>query len=295
MTTGVERGRIAATNWAASAVYSAPVPGAWEPGPAALADIRLVSHPARCTRPGDLEASRFDLDLGARRPVSIIALMRHSLMGGVSARVRITGAADPGYSEGVTSTGWVSSLSRAHASAGLKWEGGNFWGGEPSPQELEAYGRDIIIPLSAPWSCRYLKCEIDDVANSRGFFDLGYLFVGDLLLPPYQFSRGASQGLVYRTVVDEAPSGHQIFDARKSARTHTIPFNATAKDGWAQLYDIAVLNGPQHPVLWLPTLNDPRHQFREAFLGRMTAPPAGRLIGPDGWRSTEITITEIIA
>lgn len=289
----LERARIAGTNLAETGTFSAPLPAAWSTPLTYLADAAIISKPARCVAPDVLAGAQFVLDTGRRGAISVVAILAHTLR--TTALYRLTYAADAGFSVGVQTTGWQPVVARIHNTVDLQWEDPNFWSGRPTERELAAYGRNLVVPLDPTWSGRYLKVELDDAGNPAGFFDLGFLFVSNAFSPAINFSRGATQSLEFRTLADETPSGHMVFEPRKSRRVHTVPFNATTKDGWARLYDLSVLNGPQSPVLFVPTLRDPKHLFRECFLGRLTAPADGEIIAARGLRRTSITISEIIA
>jgi hypothetical protein len=291
--TMLERARIAGFNLADGGTFATPVPGQWSKPLTNLTDAAIISKPARCTNPANLAASQFTLDTGRRSPISFVALLAHTLQ--ATALYRLTYASDAAFTVGAETTGWLPVVPRIFDTALLDWEDPNYWSGRPTERELAAYGRNIIVSIEPAWSGRYLKVEIDDTGNPAGYFDLGYLFVANAFTPPFNFSRGAVQGLEFRTLADEAPSGHMVFEWRKSRRNHSIPFDTMTKEGWAQLYDLSVLNGPVSPVLFVPTLNDPKNMFREVFLGRLTAPAEGEIVGAAGRRRTRLAVSEIIA
>lgn len=289
-----ERCRIATVNYAAGAgaTLTAADPSAWE----ALGDLvrpGLVSAPARCLAGHDPGRTRIVLDMGKRRTVAAVALFWHTL--GARGLWRPTLANDAAVTDGVWSPGWLRAVPRVYPSMARPWTDENWWLGTPTRAELEAYGAPIIYPLPAPRSGRYLALDFDDTRNPVGYFDLGFLYVCNWTAPEVNFSRGARQSVEMRDLVDETPSGFEVIETRRPRRRHEIPFDATTKEAWARLYDAAVVNRSAAPVLFVPTLADPRNLFREAFLGRLSDGSAGReVIGAAGLSSTSLSIREVI-
>lgn len=291
----VERTRIVHFNLLDQAAITCPVAGAWSPDLSFLTDMRIKSAPARCLHPANPAASRFLIDFGRTETWGVFGLFAHTCRPG--ARIRLTGAADAAVTQWVQDAGWFPMIPRVHASwpapgrQSLPWTAPNFWTGQPTDRELDAYGRQFVVTLPARMQGRYLRVEID---NGPDVYDLGYGFVGDFLLPDVNVSRGEAVEVEWRTLVDEAPSGHAVFEWRRPARTGVIPYSRVNAETFRALRDVAMVNGPNKPVLVIPYDTDPRDLYRSVYLARLTAPPGGEVAGFDAIK-TGIKIKEITA
>jgi hypothetical protein len=284
----IERGRLVPVNLLDGAASIGAGAGGWV-RPELVRDTRIINAPALCVQPEPL-----DIDLGRRESVDVLALIAHTLP--VGARVRVTMAADAAFSQGVRATDWLAILPRVFTSwpgpgrNSLSWGDRNFWRGEPSERELAAYGRNRFVVLDRPLTGRWLRIEF----ARCGAFALGYVFAGRAWVAPINYSRGYGEGVEFRTLVDAAPSGRPVFETRRAARTYAVPWQSMPADAWDALKDMLMVNGPERPLLLLPSVADPRRQWREMAMVRLAGGAAAELRGYDAWGAT-LNFTEVVA
>lgn len=292
----VARARWALANLADKATIYNPVPGAWD-GITNLTDPRIINAPATCLWPANPAASSIWLSFGRRQSFDFLALFAHDLS--VAARLRVTTGSDAGLTVGVRQTDWFPVIPRLHRTwpkAGeksLSWSAPNFWTGRPTTAELSAYGRGRPLVLPSKMSGKYVRIEIDDPLASDGSYSIGYLYVAELLTPSVSFASGAQPGIEWRTVVDQSPAGHPIFEERRAARRWRVPYRGVDKETWATLYDTATVGGAKQLVVFLPG-DDPAHELREVYLARLAVPTSGSMTGYRRY-DQEIEITEVTA
>lgn len=287
---------IVPVNLLDGAVITSPVPGAWSPGLGNLTDLRIISAPAVCLAPGNASASSFVVDFGRRERWDVVALLALVDVSG-RARVRLTGADDLGFTRNVNGGQWWPMVPRVHrtyptaAGRSLPWSARNFWTGQPTARELDAWGRNCIV--EAAGAGRYLRVEIDD-PSPAGSYAIGYAVVGSYLPLTHSYSRGATHSLEWRTIIDRTPSGHKVFETRRTARRYELPWTSTDTESWMAIADMAIVSGPERPVLFLAAAENGRQRFRETFLAQLSGAPAGEVMGY-GRRRTSLIVEEVIA
>ncbi|EKE70898.1 hypothetical protein [Oceanibaculum indicum] len=287
-------GRLAGFNLAAEAQATLSG-GDWTLPLSNLLDDRLRSYPARVLQTGDPETDLpkavIQVDFGVRRVWDFCGLFWSSMHRGGRWRIESGIAAHADQSD----TGWMDAIPRIHSTADLPFEAENWFDGRPTERELEWYGRHLLHMRASTLSSRYLRISLDNSgAPSATHLDIGFLYIAGLWSPSFNHSFGLRQGLRFRDLAEEAPSGHKAFARRRSPRTLSVPYKALWKDTAMTLLDVQRQVGPAGLVLYAPAAVEPKHLFREVFLARFTAPAELEFYAPRGRRRTQLELEEAL-
>jgi len=151
-------------------------------------DDRLITHPARCETPADLNTSQFDVELDRRRILKFLGLFSTNLS--VTAQVRLTFADDAAFVNVIELIDWQPVYERFHSSLSLEWEDPNFWTGTALEKDLDLYGRHKTLLFETPIPAKHVRVENDDVLNPDGFIDIGYIYIGVTIETQFNYERG---------------------------------------------------------------------------------------------------------
>src|SRR6266702_2795593 len=205
--------------------------GNWQTPLTNLQDRRL----SRVTRSAstDNTATRFDVDLGVQRKVSVFAIVRHNL--GLNARYRVRVAQDVGFGNviydaavlpaqpsvsanfqlqqySVQGRVWPQVWPRLFNTASLDWEDPNWWDGRLPEEDRAGYPGLVMCVLDEPVFGRYVRFEFLDEGNVDGYIELGRLFISQAWSPKNNATYGAGIGWEFDTTMDRAIDGTAYFD-----------------------------------------------------------------------------------
>lgn len=215
-------------------------------------------------------ATRFDIDLGKPRLISVLALVVHNIS--VTGSVRIQGADNAGFVSPQHDSGWRQVWPYGMIPAELlEWEDDNFWLGTLTEEARAGYQSPYIWRVQPPVSCRYWRVLIDDTANPNGYVQIGRLFLSHAWSPSVgNYGLGASLGFEDPTQVDQSLGGAEYFDARQSYRVFRFDLPVlTAAEAYERALEMQRLVGVSGEVLVLPDPDDALNQPRRAFVGRL--------------------------
>lgn len=258
--------------------------GSWLPTlPLANLQDRRLGKLARST--DDATAStKFDLDFGGPRLIRVVGLIGHNFSADARYRIRLSTAAD--FSTTVADSGWSDVWPVAYPFGTLPWGSPSWWSGSYSAEDIAAYDASTVYIAATTVSARYMRVEIDDTTNAAGYVEFGRLFAGDGWQPIRNMAYGASVGWESRTTVQEALSGAESFDVRRSVRVARFGLEAmTESEAMAAAYEIQRSMGVSGEVLFVWDADDTAHAPRRRFLGRLRTLSVIENPGPDRWRA----------
>jgi hypothetical protein len=228
--------------------------------------------------------TQFDIDFGGTRLMRVIGLIGHNLTTAGKYKITLSSAAD--FSVVVYTSGWVDVWPIVYPSGTLPWGAPNWWSGTYSAEEIAAYTGTIAHILTASTNARYVRIEFDDTANADGYVQLGRVFAGDGWQPVRNMVYGASLGWIDRTEVQEALSGHESFNARRSPRIARFGLEAMAEsEAMALGFELQRAMGVNKELMFVWDPADTTHALRRQFLGRLRVLSPIENVGPDRWRS----------
>jgi len=243
--------------------------GRWALGLDALKTRRLEADPARNTEATDPAASQILVDFGRRTKVSALAMHGTTLQRGAQIRV-VAGEGASVADDGAVSldvvdfdSDWQDCFGRAHHTADLDWSDPNYWDGKPLDEDLDAYGRPVIVPLPT-LETKALVIRLDNAGDPD--FDLGHLFAAAPLVPVWNYTFGREPGFNTRTLTDETPGGARIADRRPGRQTHRVSFPHLQDSEIRALRDAHKRRDRTKPVLFVPDVENGLDLIRDAFL-----------------------------
>lgn len=173
---------------------------------------RYLRQPAVSDGDGT-SATQFTIDLGSEQTVGLIALINHNITVGTG-QITITGANDASYTE-------------------IAWRGNNM---------LAYDGGDFAVALPDDLAARYWKVEISDTTNADSYISIGRVFIGPAFAPAQGLEFGSSVGVESRAGINEAWSGMEHFEQRRSRRVWRGQFNHLLESEAAEWLDVCRTN-----------------------------------------------------
>lgn len=251
--------------------------------PLANLQDRRLGKLARTT--DDATAStKFDLDFGGPRLLRVVGLIGHNFSPDALYRIRLSTVAD--FATTVADSGWTAVWPVAYPFGTLPWGSPSWWTGSYSAEDVASYDASTVYVAATTVSARYMRVEIDDTTNAAGYVEFGRLFAGDGWQPIRNMVYGAGVGWESRTTVQEALSGAESFDVRRSVRIARFGLEAmTESEAMAAAYEIQRSMGISGEVLFVWDADDTANAPRRRFLGRFRTLSAIENPGPDRWRA----------
>jgi len=240
--------------------------GSWSTGlPLANLQSRALYNVARSTN-ANLTSTKFRIDLGLAKQQKAIMLGPHN--GSLAMKYRISCYSDSGYSSLVSDTGWID---RAAPSLSLEWEDPDFWFGLSTAADDPEVDPWIIHVYDSPPTARYWQFEIDDAANSDGYWQAGRLFMAGWWAPTVNYSYDAnSLAFQDRTIVEEAMSGVEYFWRRRQPRIFGFGVNMVSEDEmFSSAYRLLRIAGTDGEIFVIPDSSASFLQ-RRSFIGRVS-------------------------
>lgn len=232
-------------------------------------DARYVAAPTRFLgSAGGIEAA-----LATPRSIDLVAVLFHSLGLGAQYRLSIAG---PGGSLAapVLNTGWQPVFPAVYDQTALEYEASNWWTGQLASEDIDLYPPHLWIPLAAPLIASAVRLEFDDSASSVGYFDIGGLWLAQTFKPAFNFSRGRENALDSRDQLDESPSGRVFGEDRTPRRRVSVTWQRLSDGESDRLFDAGARVRTSRTVLFVPDIDDPKSNLREAFPATFDTPPS---------------------
>lgn len=236
-------------------------------------------------------ATRFVIDLGIIRPVSMLAMIANNLTNDAVVRYRCSVNADgsapaldvtvPAY---VPNVPWGS----------LPW--GDFpWTGfidDPQPGGAITFYRQAKSAFG-----RYVLVDIDDQSNPDGYVQIGRFMAGTAFVPRINMSWGTQLSPLDDSTSSTSVGGQKWWDRRSKRRRVTVAFDALAKgEAMGAIYDMQHKLGLTGNLLVVYDPEDStdtllRRTIYGSFAGLEPIIDANATIAPYTW---SMTVEELI-
>jgi len=213
----------------------------------------------------DLADTLFDIDFGEVKTLRCFSIPNHNLS--QVALWRVTMGSSAGLSDIYDST-WMPIWVLTFNDDTLPWESNNWWGGISDDEHIGApYAATHITDDF--YSSRYARIEINDTTNAHGYVQVGGIFTGGGFLPKYGMSLGMSDAWESLTQVQQADSGSEWFNKKRSYRVVRFILELIELGEFDTLYELVRRQGISEQILYVPDVDDPVMQQRTGFIGRM--------------------------
>lgn len=230
----------------------------------------VIQKVARSTN-ATTASTQFQIDLGAARPIGVVALIAHTIDQG--GQVRVTGYEVAGYSTVVYDSGWVDVFPPDTIPIdGRNWEDDNFWTGSLTSNDLIGLQSPFVHILSREQFLRYWKVEISNITNADGYVDIGRCIVARGWRPGVNYSYGAEISYFDNSPSVTSLSGTMYFDERPKGRLFRFEIDTmTSSEAYGYALEMQRLAGVSNEVLLVPDSDDTGNVPLRAFAGRLTA------------------------
>jgi hypothetical protein len=246
---------IAAQNAADSGTYSG---GSWQPAlPLDNLKDRKISKTARSIDLA-LASTTFDIDLGKRKPVGIVAIIGHNLTPAAQWRVQLS---DDAFATIKVDSGWMLAWPRVEEFGVLPWGVFN-WGGLLALEVADLYTINSYWLEPAMALAQYIRVSIQNDSNPDGFVDIGRLYAGPIYQPTFNMQYGCKIGFEDPSTVQYSRGGQRYADQKPPRRLiqftlARIPESEIFGQVFDQMYrrlgivgDVVVVPQPLVPSQW---------------------------------------------
>lgn len=243
--------------------------------PASNLKLPELSRPWRSTNvtaPGagrDTGATTWlECDFGKTYLVQCVALLQHNLSQGAKWRVRLSNDATWAAAD-VYDSGLVNAWPAMQGFGTGEW--GDFtWGGVVALEDLPLYSMHAFALLPNSVSVRYLRLELSDAGNSKGFLQAARLLASPIWQPTINMDLDWSVGWEDPSVESRALGGVVTFDKRPSYRVAAFSLSHMPEaEAAANVLDyLDRRKGRTGDLLWIPQPLKPDSYVHEAIYGR---------------------------
>lgn len=211
-----------------------------------------------------------NVDHGAAKAVSIVALTAHNLRSAATWRIRGSAASD--MSGAVYDSGTISCWP-------VQWPTGLLPAGHPNAStrlltdaQINALNppRDVVHVLATEATARYWRIELFDSTNADTYVQIGRLTMAPRYTPSNTMSVGASFGFDAEDGVGRSLSRSKFFDVKPRGRLLTATFpNLTDDEAGAVLRDMVEDRGVNGQLYVVTDANDTYDLQRRSFLATL--------------------------
>lgn len=215
----------------------------------------------------------FTLDLGSRKALGLIAVLKHNVNFTGKWRVRLH---DSQFGEGASAgnlvydSDWHLIVPPQPGYGALKW--GEFQWGDAVPEyNLAMYNRHAYMPLPKAYVARYVQIDIDAPANTDviRFFRV---WASAAYQPSVNVQYGADITIIDNTKVVESAAGVRQYGDRVQRRQLNAGFDMLPRT--EMLYSIVggvyLASGISTPMIAILEPTDPSNFYAEAVYGNLS-------------------------
>lgn len=205
--------------------------GAWQRGLASLKS----AFPTEVARSASLAAASttFTIDMAFARPLSMFALIAHSLTTTATIRIRVSDAAD---ASNPTLDVTIPAFRPNVAWGSMPW-GAFPWDGfrdDPQPGGATTFYKHPETAFG-----RYARIDIADPANPLGYVQIGRFMAGDAFVPRINMAYGAALKFIDDSARSLSKGGQAWWDKKAKRRQITAQFGfLTEGEAWGAAYDL---------------------------------------------------------
>jgi hypothetical protein len=210
-------------------------------------------------------STKFNVDIGAVKPLRAFALANHNLSASATWRVTLGTAA--GASD-VYDSGFSNVWRMAFGDL-VEWESVTWWTGTAGDEYLRSPYAAMCV-ADDTYSARYVTIEINDTANVDGYVQIGRMFAGGALQPTYNASYGLQDGVKDLSSTDSAESGALWGTERRRMRYTSLVLGYVTPDEASYVHEMQRLLGTLGEVLYIPYPADMGQSQRYGYLGRLS-------------------------
>lgn len=180
---------------------------------------RILAKKARTTNL--LAAStQFNMVLPGFQAVGCFAIANHNFS--VNATFRIRLYAENNFTNLVYDSGFLEVWPAVYDTVlDLEWEYDNYWTGDPSQEDIEAY-TTLLTHFFDPKVVKSARVELLDTSNPAGYLEFGRVFLANTFQPRINMSLNPSFGFTNQTEIEQALDTTEYFDVKRQKRSFSF-------------------------------------------------------------------------
>ena len=240
--------------------------GSWETAlPLTNMADRRLSKVARSTDATN-GSTTFDVDLGAARYISFVAIPKHNLS--LSATVRIYGDDAADFATPLYDSTALDAFGNVYPAAMPTWI-------DPADRDQQLTAEDwsagypvpYVHVLTAPTSARYWRIAIDDTTNADGYVELARLCICSAYQPTITLAKGGAFGWETSSSRTESDGGAAIHIDRPRRRVFRFSLPMIDVDeAWVHGFEIERALGTANQMFFIFDPADTVHLHRRSML-----------------------------
>lgn len=258
---------LAWQNWADGGTLSG---GGWETSlPLSNMQNPSLSKVARSSSQFFFDTT-FTIDFGAPRLINVVGIIGHTLTPESYVQTQIY--TDSGLTNNVYDSGFVDTMPTIWGeNSGALWGVDSIWTGKYAADELVNVNLNFFHIIPGSIVAQYVRINLNDNSNPNEWVDVARLFVGPAWEATYNYNVGATLGWRDLSTIDEGLSGAVFAEQRTKKRTFSFDLSFLSKNEvLSKAFEMQRRQGITKEVVVIPTPDEQTHQFREAFMGRLT-------------------------
>lgn len=212
----------------------------------------------------------FNVDFGAPRLINLVGLIAHTCTPESNIQIRIY--TDSGLTNNVYDSGILNTMPIIWGDdSDALWGVDSVWTGKYAADELDDMNVNFFHIIPGSIVAQYVRIDILDNENATPYVDIARLFIGPVWEVTYNYNVGASLGWRDLSTIDEGLSGAIFTEQRTKKRNFSFDFSFLSKnEALSKAFEMQRRQGTTKEIIVIPSPDDPVHQFREAFMGRLT-------------------------
>ena len=214
-------------------------------------------------------STKFLVDLGAPRDITIIAGVGHNLSR-IGATWRARGYSDAGLTSLQYDTTAIDPWPILYPFGSLPFHHPSWWDGKLEPEKLGDYPKLFIHKTTTTAVARYWLFEFSDTSNEDGYVQLSRLILAPGWQPDINMQYGAQLGWETDTSFETSLGGVRFFTRRNGRRVVRFVIRAIDFDE-AMVWPFEMMReqGTDRQVMFVFNPDDTEHMLRRSFLARM--------------------------
>lgn len=216
-------------------------------------------------------SSKFCLDFGVQRPISLVALVRHNLSQAAQVRIRLSNDSNI-FAPGDADSGWINVYQPYYAPGSLPfgWNPG-VWMGGPTAEDLQGWTSPAFYWMhTAILAVRYVYVEVSDPTNTAGYVQLARAFAGPAYQPELNMNWGAQLGFRDQTAYEESLAGVRFYDERPKGRVVTLTLDGIREDtAMEMVLEMQRSLGKSRQLFFAWDPSDTYHRLRRSMLATL--------------------------
>lgn len=199
----------------------------------------------------DLAGTRFVIDLGTLRNVSVLAIPFHNA--GLFDKARIRFCTDVALTDAVIDTDWQEFFGVIYPYGTLDPTRVEWIDGRMTAEDAAGYMIPWVYVAPVAGIGRYLDVQLDWRSNAAGYVDIGQIVASPAITSVYNISYGANPPFyVDPSTKTRAKGGPQFADQQRSYRTTSMLFEWLSEDElYGNFYEMVRRYGTTKPLFYI--------------------------------------------